>query len=117
MCLRQTRQGSDPGRGRRGRVRELGAAQGHTEAKARSGGEHVDRLPAVKIVVLVKQVPSPQHVRLDPETKRLVREGVPLELNEFDVYAVTEAIRLRDAHGGEVVTMTMGPRRPRTHSG
>ena len=63
----------------------------------------------MKIVVLVKQVPSPQHVRLDPETKRLVREGVPLELNEFDVYAVTEAIRLRDAHGGEVVTMTMGP--------
>jgi electron transfer flavoprotein alpha subunit len=63
----------------------------------------------VKIVVLVKQVPNPSHVRLDPETRRLVREGVPLELSEFDVYAVTEAIRLRDAHGGEVVTMTMGP--------
>jgi electron transfer flavoprotein alpha subunit len=63
----------------------------------------------VKIVVLVKQVPNPSHVRLDPETRRLVREGVPLELNEFDVYAVTEAVRLRDAHGGEVVTMTMGP--------
>jgi electron transfer flavoprotein alpha subunit len=63
----------------------------------------------VKIVVLVKQVPNPSHVRLDPETKRMVREGVPLELNEFDVYAVTEAIRLRDEHGGEVVTMTMGP--------
>jgi electron transfer flavoprotein alpha subunit len=63
----------------------------------------------VRIVVLVKQVPNPRHVKLDPETKRLVREGVPLELNEFDVYAVTAAIRLRDAHGGEVVTMTMGP--------
>ena len=63
----------------------------------------------MKIVVLVKQVPNPSHVRLDPETRRMVREGVPLELNEFDVYAVTEAIRLRDAHGGEVVTMTMGP--------
>jgi electron transfer flavoprotein alpha subunit len=63
----------------------------------------------VKIVVLVKQVPNPSHVRLDPETRRMVREGVPLELNEFDVYAVTAAIRLRDAHGGEVVTMTMGP--------
>jgi electron transfer flavoprotein alpha subunit len=63
----------------------------------------------VKIVVLVKQVPNPSHVRLDPETKRMVREGVPLELNEFDVYAVTAAIRLRAAHGGEVVAMTMGP--------
>jgi electron transfer flavoprotein alpha subunit len=63
----------------------------------------------VKIVCLVKQVPNPQHVRLDPETRRLVREGVPLELNEFDAYAVSEAIRLRDEHGGKVVTMTMGP--------
>jgi electron transfer flavoprotein alpha subunit len=63
----------------------------------------------VKIVVLVKQVPNPSHVRIDPETRRMVREGVPLELNELDVYAVTEAIRLREAHGGEVVTMTMGP--------
>ena len=63
----------------------------------------------MKIVVLVKQVPNPRDVRLDPETRRLVREGVPLELNEFDVYAVTEAIRLREEHGGEVVTMTMGP--------
>ncbi len=63
----------------------------------------------MKIVVLVKQVPNPRHVKVDPETRRLVREGVPLELNEFDAYAVTEAIRLRDSHGGEVVTMTMGP--------
>jgi electron transfer flavoprotein alpha subunit len=63
----------------------------------------------MKIVCLVKQVPNPAHVRLDPETRKLVREGVPLELNEFDVYAVTEALRLREAHGGEVVTMTMGP--------
>ena len=63
----------------------------------------------MKIVVLVKQVPNPSHVKLDPETKRMVREGVPLELNEFDVYAVTAAIRLREANGGEVVTMTMGP--------
>jgi electron transfer flavoprotein alpha subunit len=63
----------------------------------------------VKIICLVKQVPNPAHVKLDPETRRLVREGVPLELNEFDVYAVSEAIRLRDEHGGEVVAMTMGP--------
>jgi electron transfer flavoprotein alpha subunit len=63
----------------------------------------------MKIVCLVKQVPNPAHVRLDPETRRLVREGVPLELNEFDVFAVSEAIRLREEHGGEVVVMTMGP--------
>jgi electron transfer flavoprotein alpha/beta subunit len=63
----------------------------------------------VKVVVLVKQIPSPQHIRFDPDTRQLVREGVPLELNEFDVHAVTEAIRLRERRGGEVVVMTMGP--------
>jgi electron transfer flavoprotein alpha subunit len=63
----------------------------------------------VKLLCLVKQVPNPAHIKLDPETRKLVREGVPLELNEFDVYAVTEAIRLRDQQGGEVVAMTMGP--------
>jgi electron transfer flavoprotein alpha/beta subunit len=37
----------------------------------------------VKLIVAVKQVPNPRHVRLDPETRRLVREDVLLELNEF----------------------------------
>jgi electron transfer flavoprotein alpha subunit len=64
---------------------------------------------AVKVIVLVKQVPSPQHIRFDPDTRQLVREGVPLELNEFDVHAVSEGIRLRERAGGEVVVMTMGP--------
>ena len=63
----------------------------------------------MKIVVLVKQVPNPEHIEFDQETRQLVREGVPLELNEFDVYAVTEGIHLRERHGGEVVVMTMGP--------
>ena len=63
----------------------------------------------MKIVCLVKQVPNPAFVKLDPETKQLVREGVPLELNEFDVFAVTAAVRLRDEHQGEVVVITMGP--------
>ena len=64
----------------------------------------------MKIVVLVKQVPNPSHVKLDPETKRMVREGVPLELNEFDVYAVTAAIRLREANGGgPMVIVTTSP--------
>jgi electron transfer flavoprotein alpha subunit len=64
----------------------------------------------VKIVVLVKQVPRPDSISFDDETKSLRREGVPLELNAFDAGAVREAVRLRDAQGGgEVVAMTMGP--------
>src|SRR5919198_573134 len=66
-------------------------------------------LTDVKIVCLVKQVPRGDAIRFDEETKSLVREGVPLELNEFDAYAIAHAARLRAEHGGEVVAMTMGP--------
>jgi electron transfer flavoprotein alpha subunit len=63
----------------------------------------------VKIVVLVKQVPRPDAIAFDEETKTLRREGVPLELNHFCRLAVQQAVVLREQAGGEVVTMTMGP--------
>ena len=63
----------------------------------------------MKIVCLVKQIPSPDAIEFDQETKALKREGVPLILNPFDARAVAEAVRLREAAGGEVVAMTMGP--------
>lgn len=68
----------------------------------------------MKFIVCLKQVPLLSALRFDPATRRLVREGVPLEINELDVYALTEAIRLRERHGGEVVALTMGP--PQAHS-
>lgn len=63
----------------------------------------------IKIIVCIKQVPLLSALRFDETTRRLVREGVPLELNELDIYALSEALRLRDLHGGEVVALTMGP--------
>jgi electron transfer flavoprotein alpha/beta subunit len=59
----------------------------------------------VKIVCLVKQVPRPDAIEFDEETKTLKRAGVPLVLNPFDRAAVAMAADL----GGEVVAMTMGP--------
>jgi electron transfer flavoprotein alpha subunit len=63
----------------------------------------------MKIVCLIKQIPSPDAIEFDQATKALKREGVPLILNPFDARAVAEAVRLRDAAGGEVIAMTMGP--------
>jgi len=60
----------------------------------------------VKIVCLVKQVPRPDSIEFDPETKSLRREGVPLLLNPFDAAAVAHAAAHDDA---EVIAMTMGP--------
>jgi electron transfer flavoprotein beta subunit len=61
----------------------------------------------MKIAVCVKQVPE-GNSRIDPQTKRLDRSGEGA-LNPFDANAVEEALRLRDAAGGEVVLVCLGP--------
>ncbi len=63
----------------------------------------------MRYAVCVKYVPVLSQLRFDPETRRLVREGVRGEASSFDVRALLGALRLRDAHGGEVVALTMGP--------
>jgi electron transfer flavoprotein alpha subunit len=63
----------------------------------------------MKTIVLIKQVPVVSAMKLDPETKTLKREGVPLEVSSFDVRALLKAIELRNTHSGEVVALTMGP--------
>jgi electron transfer flavoprotein beta subunit len=64
----------------------------------------------MRIVVCVKQVPAVSQVSIDPETKRLRREGVESVLNPFDLYAVEEGIRLRERLGGELIAVSMGPK-------
>ena len=63
----------------------------------------------MRTAVCVKWVPAISRIRLDPETKRLVREGVPSELNAYDVLAVNRAVELKQALGGSVAVYTMGP--------
>lgn len=63
----------------------------------------------MNIVVLIKQVPGTSEVSIDPETKRLVREGVSAVLNPFDLYALEEGVRIRERSGGRVTAVTMGP--------
>jgi len=63
----------------------------------------------VKIVVCVKQVPDATSVRrIDAATNRLDRSGEGA-LNATDVNAVEEALRIKEAQGGEVVVASLGP--------
>lgn len=64
---------------------------------------------AVRVAVCVKYVPLLSQLRFDPVSRRLVRDGVRGEPSSFDVRALLGALRLRATHGGEVVTVTMGP--------
>src|SRR6476659_4151347 len=66
----------------------------------------------MKVAICVKEVPEAAAPRrIDAQTKRLVRSG-DLALNPFDVHAIEEGLRQRDAAGGgEVVVVSMGPER------
>jgi electron transfer flavoprotein beta subunit len=66
----------------------------------------------VKIAVCVKEVPEAGGARrIDPATKRLDRSG-EAALNAFDVNAVEEALRVKEATGdAEVVVLSLGPAR------
>jgi electron transfer flavoprotein beta subunit len=65
----------------------------------------------MKIAVCVKQVPDATvHKRIDPATKRLDRSGEGA-LNPTDLNAVEEALRIKEAQGGEVVLVSLGPDR------
>ncbi|MDO8602360.1 MAG: electron transfer flavoprotein subunit beta/FixA family protein [Candidatus Omnitrophota bacterium] len=63
----------------------------------------------MNIIVCIKQVPDTTNVRIDPETNTLVRSGVQSIINPFDMYAIEEAIRLKEKFGGLVTIITMGP--------
>ena len=64
----------------------------------------------MKIAVCVKEVPEAGAARrIDPGTKRLDRSG-EAGLNAFDVNAVEEALRVKEAQGdAEVVVVSLGP--------
>jgi len=66
----------------------------------------------MKIAVCAKYVPDAAvSARIDPQSKRLDRSGEGA-LNSFDVNAVEEALRLRDAAGeGDVLIVSLGPER------
>jgi electron transfer flavoprotein alpha subunit len=62
-----------------------------------------------RTVVCVKQVPVAAAVEFDVDTGTLRRDGVPSEVNTHDVRALLSAVEMREARGGEVVVLTMGP--------
>jgi electron transfer flavoprotein beta subunit len=61
------------------------------------------------IIVCIKQVPETTEVRINPETNTLIREGVKSIINPFDMYAIEEAVRLKEKFGGKTTVITMGP--------
>jgi electron transfer flavoprotein beta subunit len=64
----------------------------------------------MKIAVCIKQVPTREWQPRVNEAGAWIREqDASYELNEPDAYALEEALRLREKHGGEVVVCAAGP--------
>ena len=66
----------------------------------------------MKIAVAIKQVPAKDAPLRISESGDWIREtDIGFEMNEPDSFALEEALRLKEKHGGEVVALSLGPER------
>ena len=66
----------------------------------------------MKVAVCIKQVPTRGwQPRLNDDRSWVRDADISYEMNEPDAYALEEALRLKEKHGGEVVVVSAGPAR------
>ncbi|MBD3203409.1 electron transfer flavoprotein subunit beta [Candidatus Woesearchaeota archaeon] len=63
----------------------------------------------MNIVVCIKQVPDTTKVKTDQKTGRLIRKGVLSTINPFDMYALEEALVIKEKYGVKITVLSMGP--------
>jgi len=64
------------------------------------------------IVVCVKAVPDPQKacdIKIDPQTKTLLRCDVPMVINPLDKHALEAALNIKAAMEAHITVLSMGP--------
>ena len=64
----------------------------------------------MNIMVCIKQVPA-KDAPLAIAGNWIKESDIGFEMNEPDSYALEEALRLKEKHGGEVIALSMGPER------
>ena len=66
----------------------------------------------MNFVVCIKPIPDPrlwEKITIDPRTKNIRREGLPLTLGPLDKNAIEEALKAKERKGGKVTAISMGP--------
>jgi len=63
----------------------------------------------MRLIVPIKQVPETSEVQMDEETGTMIRAGVESIVNPLDLYAIEQAILLKEEFGGSVTVVSMGP--------
>ena len=64
----------------------------------------------MNIIVCIKQVPA-KDAPLSIDGSWIKESDIGFEMNEPDSYALEEALRLKEKHGGEVIALSFGPER------
>ncbi|HWN99929.1 MAG TPA: electron transfer flavoprotein subunit beta/FixA family protein, partial [Blastocatellia bacterium] len=68
----------------------------------------------MNIVVCLKQVPKKDSIlRIGADQKWIDERDISYEMSEADAYALEEALRQKEKHGGEVIVISLGPERVR----
>ncbi len=66
----------------------------------------------MKIIVCVKQVPDTEtRIRIGADGRSIAENDVNWVVSPYDDYAIEEALRIKEAKGGEVVLVSVGPDR------
>ena len=63
----------------------------------------------MKTAVCMKYVPIVARIQFDYEAKTIIRDGVPSEVNPFDLLGLVRAVELKTSPEDEVVVISMGP--------
>ncbi len=65
-----------------------------------------------RLIVCIKPIPDPKEwgrLRMNPDTKTLIREEIPSVINPLDKHAIEAALEIKDDCGAEVVLLAMAP--------
>ncbi len=63
------------------------------------------------VIVCVKHVPetAEAEIKIDATEKSIEKSGLVFDINEWDDYALEEAVQIKEKHGGTVTAITIGP--------
>jgi electron transfer flavoprotein beta subunit len=66
----------------------------------------------VNIIVCIKQVPDTEaQIKIAPDGKSVVKDGIKWVMNPYDEFGVEEALRIKEKLKGEVTVIGLGPKR------
>ena len=66
----------------------------------------------LNVVVCLKQIPNPDlQFQVAPGGQDIRRETLSYKTNGADEFALEEAVRIKEKHGGRVLALTVGPKR------